>query len=258
MAQSYYLQGKYQDTVKFLNEYVSEQEKKGQSPKEQTLQLISDSYLKLNNNEGSTSTLEKLVSYYLKPNYWNNLLYTLMRSEGNSDRITLNIYRLMLDTNTLKQGSTSPRWRSSPSSRARRAKRSACWRRAWLKTPSRSSATRTATVVCSTPRRRPAPPTRPASPSSRPRPSRPRAAKPMCVWARPYLSFDQFDKAAEAIQRGIGKGQLKSTEEAQILLGIAQLKAKKADEATKAFKSVKGGDAKLTRLANLWALHAKA
>jgi hypothetical protein len=73
-----------------------------------------------------------------------------------------------------------------------------------------------------------------------------------------YLSFDQYDKAVEAIQRGIGKGQLKSPEEAQILLGIAQLKAKKADEAQKSFKAAKGGDAKLTRLANLWALHAKA
>ena len=105
VAQSYYLQGKYQDTVKFLNEYVGDQEKRGQEPKEQTLQLISDSYTKLDNNEGATKTLEKLVSYYPKPNYWNNLLYTLMRSEGNTDRTTLNIYRLMLDTDTLKQGS---------------------------------------------------------------------------------------------------------------------------------------------------------
>jgi hypothetical protein len=73
-----------------------------------------------------------------------------------------------------------------------------------------------------------------------------------------YLSFDQYDKAAEAIQRGIGKGSLKQPEEAQILLGIAQLKRKNADEASKAFKAIKGGDAKLTRIANLWALHARA
>ena len=37
-----------------------------------------------------------------------------------------------------------------------------------------------------------------------------------------YLSFDQYDKAAEPIQRGIGKGELKQPEEAQILLGIAR------------------------------------
>lgn len=258
VAQSYYLQGKYQDTVKFLNEYVSEQEKRGQSPKEQTLQLISDSYTKLNNSDGATSTLEKLVSYYPKPNYWNNLLYTLMRSEGNNDRITLNIYRLMLDTNTLKQGSDFTEMaqlavESGTPCEAQRVLEKGVAENAFSEQREKERNARlldTSKKACANDQ---------AGIAKFETEAKSAAGGEADVrLGQAYLSFDQYDKAAEAIQRGISKGQLKSPEEAQILLGIAQLKQKKADDAAKAFKSVKGGDAKLTRLANLWALHARA
>ena len=42
----------------------------------------------------------------------------------------------------------------------------------------------------------------------------------------------------------------------QRLLGIAQLKNGKKDDAQKSFKAVKG-DANLERIAELWSLHAK-
>ncbi|MEY3712983.1 MAG: hypothetical protein RL321_603, partial [Pseudomonadota bacterium] len=44
--------------------------------------------------------------------------------------------------------------------------------------------------------------------------------------------------------------------EAQLVLGIAQLRAGNKGEAAKAFKAVKG-DADLERVAKLWALRAK-
>lgn len=258
VAQSYYLQGKYQDTVKFLNDYVADQEKRGQSPKEQTLQLISDSYTKLNNNEGATTVLEKLVSYYPKPNYWNNLLYTLMRSEGNNDRTTLNIYRLMLDTNTLKQASDFTEMaqlavESGTPCEAQRVLEKGVAENVFADQREKDRNARlldTAKKACANDQAGIAK----FETEAKAAPS----GEADVRLGQAYLSFDQYDKAAEAIQRGIGKGQLKSPEEAQILLGIAQLKQKKADEATKAFRAVKGSDAKLTRLANLWALHAKA
>ena len=258
IAQSYYLQGKYQDTVKFLNEYVSDQEKRGQTPKEQTLQLVSDSYNKLDNNNGATATLEKLVSYYPKPNYWNNLLYTLMRAEGNTDRITLNIYRLMLDTNTLKQGTDYTEMaqlalEQGTPCEAQRVVEKGVADNAFTEQRDKDRNARlldTAKKACTTDQ---------AGIAKFETEAKSAAGGEADVrLGQAYLSFDQYDKAAEAIQRGIGKGQLKSPEEAQILLGIAQLKRKNADEATKAFKGVKGTDAKLSRLANLWALHAKA
>ncbi|HEV7633659.1 MAG TPA: tetratricopeptide repeat protein [Steroidobacteraceae bacterium] len=258
VAQSYYLDKKYSETIKFLKDYISDVEKRGQTPKEQSLQLMSESYTKMNDNAGATAMLEKLVSYYPKPNYWDNLLFGLMRAEGNGDKLTLNIYRLMLETNTLKQPQdytemaqlaieqgtpgeaqrvlekgfaanvfSEQRAKDSNARLLESAKKAATADQASLakfETEAKNAKTGEADVRL----------------------------------GQAYLSFDQYDKAAEAIQRGIAKGGLKSTEEAQILLGIAQIKLKKSDDAIKSFKAVKDGDPKYVRLANLWALHARA
>ncbi|HLJ19374.1 MAG TPA: hypothetical protein VKU84_04215, partial [Stellaceae bacterium] len=71
-----------------------------------------------------------------------------------------------------------------------------------------------------------------------------------------YLGYQQYDKAVDALSKGIAKGGLKSEPEARLLLGIAQLKAGHKDDAVKAFHAVKG-DPTLERLATLWTLHAK-
>ena len=71
-----------------------------------------------------------------------------------------------------------------------------------------------------------------------------------------YLGYGQYDKAADAISKGLAKGGVKDEAQARLLLGIAQLKAGHKDDATKSFHAVKG-DPSLERLANLWTLHAK-
>jgi tetratricopeptide (TPR) repeat protein len=70
------------------------------------------------------------------------------------------------------------------------------------------------------------------------------------------LSYDQYDKALEAIQRGIAKGSLRNADEAQILLGITLLRLGRKADAVAAFNATKGTDPKLSGLARLWALHA--
>jgi len=70
------------------------------------------------------------------------------------------------------------------------------------------------------------------------------------------LSYDQFPQAVDALSRGLKIGGLQSAASAQLLLGIAQLKAGNKDAAIKTFHAVKG-DAKYERLANLWVLHAR-
>jgi hypothetical protein len=71
-----------------------------------------------------------------------------------------------------------------------------------------------------------------------------------------HLSLGDAASAVKAIQRGIGKGNVTNVAEAQLVLGIAQLRAGNKGEAAKAFKAVKG-DADLERVAKLWALRAK-
>jgi tetratricopeptide (TPR) repeat protein len=71
-----------------------------------------------------------------------------------------------------------------------------------------------------------------------------------------YLGYQQYDKALDQLNKGVTKGGVRNDGEARLLLGIAQFKSGKKDEAVKSFKAVKG-DANLERIAELWSLHAK-
>ena len=53
VAQSYYLQKNYKETAKFLGDYINDQERKGVAPKEQSLQLLANSYEKAGDTNGS-------------------------------------------------------------------------------------------------------------------------------------------------------------------------------------------------------------
>jgi tetratricopeptide (TPR) repeat protein len=70
-----------------------------------------------------------------------------------------------------------------------------------------------------------------------------------------YMSFGEYAKAVEALQRGLQKGANKRTAEAQIMLGRAYLKLNQKDAARRAFKAVPD-DSKLARVAELYDLHA--
>ncbi len=71
-----------------------------------------------------------------------------------------------------------------------------------------------------------------------------------------YLSYDQYDKAIEALQRGLKKGGVKRPEEAQLMLGRALLKANRNADAVQAFEAIPKGS-KLAEVANLWAIYAQ-
>jgi tetratricopeptide (TPR) repeat protein len=72
-----------------------------------------------------------------------------------------------------------------------------------------------------------------------------------------YLSYDQYDQAIDALQKGIKKGGLKSADEAQIQLGIAYLKKNQREQARSAFKAVPA-DSPFSKAAALWSLRANS
>jgi tetratricopeptide (TPR) repeat protein len=256
VAQSYYLMKNYKDACKFLTEYVGDQEKRGQTPKEQTIQLYANSCEKAGDMPAATVGQEKLVMYYPKPSYWNGLLYTVLRTQGITDRQTLHVYRLMQETKTLAQASdysemaqlaiesgtpgeaqkvleqgfaanifTEQRLKERNQRLLDAAKKAAAADQVTLpkvEAEARASKTGDADVAL----------------------------------GNAFLSYGQNDKALEALNRGIGKGGIKNLAEAQILLGIAQVRSGNKDDARKTFKSVKSDDATWSRIAKLWALDA--
>jgi tetratricopeptide (TPR) repeat protein len=257
VGQAYYLKGDHKGTLRFMRSWVDSLEKRGGTPKEQQLELIMSSCIKLGDDECTTEALEDLVANYPKPVYWQNLMSTLFMSADNTDKQQLHIYRLASAVGVLKrpedftemaqlaieQGSpgeaqriledglekgifTEPRDKDRNSRLLASAKRQAEADKAAIPKMEKEAQAANAT------------------------------GDRLLGLGVAYLSYEQYDKAADTFARAIAKGNLKNPEEAQILLGIAQLKQQKKDEAVKAFRSVKK-DPKLARIASLWALHAQ-
>jgi len=256
VSQAYYIKGDYPGTMKFVNAYNNDLIKAGKTPKEQTLNLVLSSCLKLDDNECATKALERMVSYYPKPDYWQNLLYSLFQQEGQTDKSLLQVYRLAADVDVLKRpddyteyaqlaieaGSpgeaefilekgmaknifTDPKLIDRNKRLLENAKKQADQDRASLDKIAKDAA------------------------------SGKTGDKDVSIGLA-YLGYKQYDKAVEAIQRGLSKPGVQNQGEAHLLLGIALLGSGKREDAQKAFNSVKG-DAKLERIANLWSLHAR-
>jgi tetratricopeptide (TPR) repeat protein len=69
-----------------------------------------------------------------------------------------------------------------------------------------------------------------------------------------YYSMGQFDKAVEALQRGLGPermARVKRPDDANMVLGISYIKLKKKPEADKAFNAAKA-DARMATAAKVW------
>jgi tetratricopeptide (TPR) repeat protein len=255
VGQSYYLKGDMRDTAKFEESLVDNQVKSGETPKNESLMLVYSACEKLNDKTCEDRTLERLITYYPKPDYWKQLLFGLRQQTSSNDAALFQTYRLMDEVNVLTdpgdytemaqiaidQGSpgdaeqvlqkgldknvfTDQRIKDKNQRLLERAKQLAKTDQATL-----PKAERDAQAAAT-------------------------GAKAVGV-GKAYLGYQQYDKAVDEFSKGLAKGGLTNTAEAQLDLGIAQFKAGHKDDAIKSFKAVKG-DPVLERLAGLWVLHA--
>ena len=256
VGQAYYLKGDWKNTLHFEEGLIDDKIKNGQTPKNESLQLVLSACVKLNDSACETRALEKIVTYYPKPDYWYQLLFTMRQQTSGNDANTLQTYRLMSEVDVLKSpedytemaqlaleaGSpgeaqhilekgiakgvfTDPRAKAKNQRLLESAKKAAATDQANLPKIEKDAD------------------------------AAPNGAKNVGVGLA-YLGYGQYDKAVDEISKGLAKGGLRNESEARLLLGIAQLKAGHKEDATKSFHAVKG-DPSLERLANLWSLHAK-
>jgi tetratricopeptide (TPR) repeat protein len=258
MEQAYYLKGNQKETMRFVNEYIDQQVKSGKTPKERSLQTLMQACTALNDTNCQTKAMERLVSYYPKGDYWVNLLDSLFKEvkENGTEATQLQLYRLAVEVNVLKnpddynemaqlameQGSPGEAVRILEKGFASNVfadQRTKDKNQRLLAAAKKNSAAEQAEL---------------------PKLTQAAAADATgnkdLELGKAHLSYQQYPQAVEAIQRGIKKGSLTDPAQAQLLLGIAQLKAANKEEAVKAFRAVKGDD-KLKQLADLWTLHAR-
>src|SRR6202030_3899650 len=77
VGQAYYLKGDWKNTLHYEETMIDAQVKDGKTPKAESLQLALSACIKLNDSACETRALEKIITYYPKPDYWAQLLYTM-------------------------------------------------------------------------------------------------------------------------------------------------------------------------------------
>jgi tetratricopeptide (TPR) repeat protein len=250
-GQGLYLTKDYPGTVKFMNAQIEKDLAAGRTPKEPSLLLLRSACVNLDDAACTDKATEQLVKYTPQPKYWRELLDPVFRSKGQSDGTLIFAFRLKDATDAmetaddyleyadiaLRLGSPGEAQRiiekgiqknaltaANASKQLDSAKRQAETDKAGLEKVAKDAAANA-------------------------------AGQRDAGVGLAYYGYQQYDKAVEALQRGLGKPGVKNPAEARLLLGVSQLAAGKKDEALASFKEVKG-DAQFEKLANLWALHA--
>jgi tetratricopeptide (TPR) repeat protein len=258
VAQAYYLKGDWKGVVRFEKSQIAAQEKSGGAPSNESLQLLLSGCLKQNpagDDACTNGALQELVIYHPKPEYWQQLLYSMFKTVK-SDRNLLQTYRLADEVAVLKRPEDytdfaqlaieagSPGEAEQviqqgmqanifPDSRTKgKAQR--------LLSDAQKAAQRDKATLDSSARQ--------AALAS--------TGNQDVGLGLAYFGYQQYDKAVQSLKQGIAKGGLKDPESAHLLLGIAQLKSGDKTDALQSFKAVKG-DPTMERLATLWSLRAR-
>ena len=244
--------GDYAAIARDAGAAVAAAEQAGRRPEEGDLLRLADAQNRTNNLSGYGSTLEKLLSYYPKKDYWNLYLSRLPRKNGFGDRFLIDVLRLRLATGTLtkaedymelaqlamQQGLPSEATRvvdvgykagvlgtGAEAARHQRLRDLAVKETAELKAKLDGLATEAAAF---------------------------KEGDGLVRVGSSYVAFGEIDRGIELIQQGIKKGNLKRAEDAKLRLGLAQLQSPKTRAAgAQTLRSVKGTDG-VADIARLW------
>jgi tetratricopeptide (TPR) repeat protein len=256
VGQAYYLKGDWKDTLKFEEGLVDAAIKAGTNPSSEALQLVLSACVKMDDTACQTKALEKLVSYYPKPEYWQNLLFGMMKETASSDANTLQTFRLMSEVDVLKSADDFVEMAQlamdagSPGE-AQRALQRGFDKNVFTDQRTKDKAQR----LLEKAKQKAAADLPTLDKTAKEADASPTGAKNAGMGLA-YFGYGQYDKAVDELSKAVAKGGLRNPPETQLLLGIAELKAGHKDDAIKAFKAVKG-DAILERIASLWVLHAR-
>jgi hypothetical protein len=231
---------------------VSAAEQNGRRPDEGDLLRLADAQQRTGNPNGYASTLEKLLMYYPKKDYWSAYLGRLPRKSGFAPRFELDVMRLRLASGTLAKteefmemaqlslqaGLPAEAQRivergyqagalgtGAEAARHQRLRDLANKQLAEAKAGIAAQASAAAAE---------------------------KAGDSLVKVGYGYVSLGEVDQGIKYIEQGIAKGGLKYPEDAKLRLGMAQLQsgARKA-AATQTLRSVRGTEG-AAEIARLW------
>ena len=257
LGQSQYLLNDYKGAAATMTTVVNNAEKAGRKPDENWIQIVMSSHFKQDNKDGIGDALKKMVRYYPKPEYWDNLLDIYRRKEG-GDRVTLGYYRLMNDVGVLKDAPDYVEMAQLamdagvPGEAQEMVQKGI--QSGVLKSDDKTVQGRYDRLLAGAKKQSDLD----KSQLNQLQAEADKAASGQASvgLGQAYLSYGELDKAIAAMEKGIAKGSVTDIDEAQVSLGIAYLKKGMKDKARDAFKAVKNGS-KWSDLAELWSIRSQ-
>jgi tetratricopeptide (TPR) repeat protein len=256
LTDAYFASGNYAEAAKDVKEAVAAEEKSGRIPTEAQLDLLLNCYLPLKDKAGQAAMYEKLVTYYPKKDYWQEVIHLAQVKPGfASDRMSLDVFRLQIATGNFTapaqymeaiqlalqaesvgeaKAMTDKGFSSNVLGQGADAGRQNRLKDLVSKTVTDDQAAIADKVTAAK-----------AAPDG--------AA--MVAVGMDYVGAKQFDKGIPLIEQGIAKGGLTHPDDAKLHLGYAYLQAGQKPKAIAAFKSVQGTDG-AADLARLWLIYA--
>jgi tetratricopeptide (TPR) repeat protein len=258
VAQSYYLMNDFPNAASAMTKIIRNAEKAGRTPPENWLQIVLSSHFKADNKDGVAAALKDIVRYYPNAEYWENLL-DIYRRKTTDDRVILGYYRLMDEVGALKDKGDIVEMAQLamdagvPGEAQEVVERNI--QSGTLKSDDKTEQGRYDRLLSGA--KKQATTDRASLPQLAKEAEKATQGQADVALGHAYLTYDQFDEAITALQRGIKKGGVTDMDEAQVLLGIALLKKGQKDQARQAFNAVKDGS-KWNDLSDLWVLRSHA
>jgi len=261
VAQAYYQSGNNKEAARVMQELLASTESGGNKPKEQQLLLVQSACSKAGNNDCVSKAFEKLVIYYPKPDYWQQLLSSIRKLDVD-DIQQLNVMRLSTQVNVMKDPEEYKEMaqlalEDKLAGEAQSVLEQGFTKKVFVDERMVSVNTRLLAAAKTEAEKDK------ATIAKREADARAAATGDAAVKVgAQYLAFGDAAKAADLIQKGIAKGGIakgdpkekQRVDEANMLLGIAHLRSNNKAEAAKAFRAVKQ-DPTMVRIAKLWLLN---
>jgi tetratricopeptide (TPR) repeat protein len=253
VAQSYYQQRDCKNSVRVMQNGIDAARRSGQAVKENWLTMKLYCQTELNDKDGISETREQLVRNFPSRENWERLLATVIRPE-NEEATSLGYYRLMFDLDVLNEPGDYVDMSEIAIASGVPAEAVTVMEKGFANRILENKDKERHTRLLNNAKTH-AQTSRTELPNMEKEARAAKSGEADVNVGIIYMSFGQYDKAVEALQRGLQKGAHKRTAEAQIMLGRAYLKLNQKDAARRAFKAVPD-DSKLARVAELYDLHA--
>lgn len=255
VVQAFYLQKDFKNAADAMRDLVQTAGKADKPVKEEWLQLLMSCEYELKNDDGVGKALELLIQHYPSPKYWRDRLQMLQDRTNLTERQSLEIYRLMLVTDSLDTGDEYVEMAELALHVGLPGEAKAVLEKGFASQKLGGEKKDREQRLLDMAKNQ-------ADGDSKSLPQLDKEAAAAATGeadaklGEAYLSYGQYDPAIAALQRGLGKSGVKNAEEAQLHLGLAYLWSGKSDDARGAFKAV-NQDPTLTDLARLWTDYTK-